>query len=380
MAERPGAGRVVLHVGVPKSGTSFLQSSLRTHRATLRQRGVLVPRGREVMFRAALDVRGNHAQWGRTRAEVEGTWADLCRRAGAHPGTTVLSHELLAAATAEQARAALALLRIHAPHHRLDLVVTTRDLGRQVVAEWQENLKGGDRRDFASFWARVEHGIRTDDHTVRFWAAQDVPDVIARWGAELPPAQVRVVPCPPAGAPAGELWHRFASATRLPLADLPPDVSAANSGLGTVEAALLRRVNEALDGRLAHPRYGRAVKGALVRSVLAHRRSTPPRLPEACLPLVTAAAHTWVRRIRDAGWQVHGALGDLLPSAGSSVAPDAVSASDLAAAGAEVVAELLVALEDAQQRLDAATRVTSAAPRRRGRRLGRPRVGRVRST
>lgn len=378
MGEPSRSPRVVLHVGVPKSGTSFLQSSLRTHREVLARRGVLVPQGpREVMFRAALDVRGNHAQWGRDREDVAGVWEDLCRRAGAHPGTTVLSHELLAAATADQAAVALEVLRRHAPQHRLDLVVTTRDLARQVVAEWQENLKGGDRRDFATFWDRVERALRHDDHGVRFWAAQDVPDVVARWGGGLSPDRVHVVPCPPPGAPATTLWHRFAEAGGLPLLDLAPDVGESNTGLGTVEAALLRTVNRALDGGLAHPTYGRAVKGALVRGVLANRSSTPTRLPESCLPLVTEAAHTWVRRIREAGWQVHGTLEDLLPAGGAPRSPDDVPDGALAAAGAEVVAELLVALEDVQQRLDLATRVTPATPTRRGRLSMRPRAGRV---
>jgi len=90
---------VVLHVGVPKSGTSFPQSTLAEHASALLERGVLYPLSNDdVMFRAALDVRGSHKSWGRQRTEVEGAWDDLCARARRHAGTTVISHELLGGA------------------------------------------------------------------------------------------------------------------------------------------------------------------------------------------------------------------------------------------------------------------------------------------
>ncbi len=62
--------RVYLHVGVPKSGTTFLQASLTANRKALRAAGVLYPGGEERMFLAAVDVRGSHKAWGRKRSEV----------------------------------------------------------------------------------------------------------------------------------------------------------------------------------------------------------------------------------------------------------------------------------------------------------------------
>ena len=41
------------------------------------------------------------------RSEVDGSWDALCRKARAHDGTTVISHELFAAASAHQVTAAL---------------------------------------------------------------------------------------------------------------------------------------------------------------------------------------------------------------------------------------------------------------------------------
>ena len=48
---------------------------------------MLYPSGHERMFLAAVDVRGAHKAWGRTRAEVDGTW-DTC---AARPASTTAS-------------------------------------------------------------------------------------------------------------------------------------------------------------------------------------------------------------------------------------------------------------------------------------------------
>lgn len=343
--------RVILHVGVPKSGTSYLQSGLREHRKELGERGVYLPKdSHEVMFRAALDVRGNRHQWGRAAAEVDGMWERVCRRASEHEGTTILSHEILAAATTEQTARAREVLTRHAPNHRVELVLTVRDLARQLVAEWQENIKGGDTRTFAAFWERVGPAVRADDHGARFWAAQDVLDVVRRWGADLRPSQVHLVVCPPAGTDPTVLWQRYAAATRLPVTDLIPTEPELNAGLGAVEIALLREVNVALGDRLPQPRYGRAVKGALARDVLARRSSPRPVLPRAGHNLAVTIADRWIPQIRAAGWQVHGDLDELRPAPYATAChPDEVPTAATAQTGAEVIAELLVALADARE-------------------------------
>ena len=175
----------MLHVGLPKSGTTFLQQSLAANREALGDRGVLYPQtADDVMFRAALDVRGNHKAWGRKRREVEGAWDELCLRARRHVGTTVISHELLAAASRHQVDAATTMLKGLEVH----VVVTVRDLARQLVAEWQEGIKHGRRLTFEEFHARVGSGHPSGDDSLarHFFAAQDLAEVLDRWGRWLP--------------------------------------------------------------------------------------------------------------------------------------------------------------------------------------------------
>src|SRR5689334_958549 len=116
--------QVFLHVGSPKTGTTFLQDVLWTQRRTAREQGLLLP-GRRFHdhFLATLDVRGLADQPGYP-AEAKGTWARLVEQSLAWDGTVLISHELFAGATAEQASAAVASLSPRADVH---VVVTARD-------------------------------------------------------------------------------------------------------------------------------------------------------------------------------------------------------------------------------------------------------------
>jgi hypothetical protein len=65
--------RVVLHVGAPKSGTTFLQRALWARRAELEGDGFHVPgeTGRD-MFLASIEVREVFEKWGFWRAPGRG--------------------------------------------------------------------------------------------------------------------------------------------------------------------------------------------------------------------------------------------------------------------------------------------------------------------
>jgi len=67
--------RVVLHVGLPKTGTTYLQAVLAHHRDALREIGVLYPFVRpQAMFLGAVEVRGSREKFGLTADDVAGTW------------------------------------------------------------------------------------------------------------------------------------------------------------------------------------------------------------------------------------------------------------------------------------------------------------------
>jgi hypothetical protein len=336
--------RVYVHVGVPKSGTTFLQGTLANRRKQLRAAGVLYPQvGPESMFRAAVDVRRAHKSWGRDRSDVKGVWDQLCRKARQYDGHTVLSHELLAGATGRQAAGALSMLKGLDVH----VVVTARDLVHQATAEWQESLKHGRRVTFEEFRERIMAPEREHDHAERFWASQDVPDVLARWGATLPREHVHVVVCPPPGSDPAVLWRRFAGAVGFDPRPFEDDLgSSTNSSLGVVEIDLLRRVNLALDGRLAQPAYGRVVKQYFTKQLLVQHRSARPEVPPDMYDELVELATDWVKQLDRAGYAVHGDLNELVPDrpAPSGRHPDDVDPAAVVDTSASVIADLLVEL------------------------------------
>ena len=306
--------RVVLHVGLPKTGTTYLQAVLAHHRDALRETGVLYPFVRpQAMFLGAVEVRGSREKFGLTADDVAGTWQALCDRVLAHVGTSVISHEILGGAEPDEIAAALAPLA----GIEVDVVVTARDLGRQATAHWQEEVKLGDTRSFAE----LEHDqLRADvpqGERPHFWHAQDYAAALRRWATAVPAPRVHLVVGPRPGAAAEVLWQRFAEACGISQeAEAVVDADAvapANRSLTTEAIALLRQVNRELDGRLTPREHARLVKRDLAEGRLTERPGTPPRTPASLADLLIPAADAWGREIEESGHPVHGSLDDLTP-------------------------------------------------------------------
>ena len=336
--------RVYLHVGAPKSGTTFLEASLDENKKALKEAGVLYPSGHQRMFLAAVDVRGAHKAWGRTRAEVDGTWDTLCRKARKHDGVTVISHELLGAASLHQITEALTMLRGVEVH----LVVTARDPVRQAAAEWQEGIKHGRRLTFEQFRRRVLDEAAETDYARRYRANQDLPAVLARWGGTLPESRVHVVTCPPPNADPQVLWERFCGVIGVDPTQFPAaGPGSANTSLGTTEIDLLRRVNVALAKRLVQPEYGRVVKQLYAQDILPGRRSARPVVPEEMYDDLAVVGERWAKEVDKAGYVVHGDLASLVPVAPAEPGPhpDDVDPRDGLESAVAATAELLVAMQ-----------------------------------
>lgn len=351
-ADTPAPRRVVLHVGVPKSGTTFLQRGLWLNREPLQRAGFRCPgSNQQEMFHAAVEVRGSHRAWGFRPEELEGTWRRLCAEARVHEGTTVMSHEILAAATREQAAAALTALE----DVDLHLVVTARDLARQLVSEWQERVKNGSTSTFEEFRTTVEKRIPERDFTGHFWRSQDIPGILDRWGGHLPAEKVHVVVAPRAGADPEELWRQFGAAAGFSVEGLPPTPAGgtANPSLGVTQIAILRQVNEALADRIVQPAYARVVKRYFGQSVLPRHPSPRPSCPPDLVTPLRDLSAEWIREIERRGYAVHGDLADLLPQEPDEAAasPDDVDPRDQADISAAVIADLLVEVRDLRARV-----------------------------
>lgn len=316
---------VFLHIGLPKTGTTYLQELMAANRDVLAEAGLRYPlRHPEAMFHAAIDLRGTGESWGLTETQTRGAWDRLVSDVLDRPGPALVSHENFCAADPDQ----VAHVAASFPGRELHVVVTVRDLARQLTAGWQEGVKSGSAASFARFSGRIEEDLRHGTRHHRFWKMQDVPAVLDRWSSVAPPERTHVVVCPRPGADRRELWWRFADAVGVPRAVTLQDQQVRrNESLGVAAIALLRDLNEDLRDQVDRATYRHVVKRMLAQRVLPRDPAPrPASVPEALHADLRRLASEWSRYVESRGFPVHGDLAELLPSLEDAFAsPDQVS-------------------------------------------------------
>lgn len=341
--------RVLLHVGTPKTGTSYLQDVLFRNRRALASADILYPADRfDAHFLAALDLM--RLPWGGLETEAVGAWDRLAEQVRQHRGTSIISHEILATASRAQAGRALESLG-HGSGTEVHLLMSVRDLVRQIPAEWQENVKHRSHIAYGQFLAQIQDPKRESRIATWFWGVQELPDILNRWGHDLPPEQVHLITVPPPGGPPQLLWKRFSLAFGLDGIDLDLEGERSNPSLGAPETALVRRINRAANRELNPADYR-----PLVRELLAHqtlsRRTRSPRLalPPDAHPWASEVTASWVAEIERRGYDVVGDLADLAgaPPVKKYADPDHPHEKQVAAAGVDAIKALL--LESARLR------------------------------
>lgn len=330
------AERIVLHIGAPKSGTTYLQTALWQSRAALREAGVLVPGRRLVDYnRAAVAVR--------TRRRGEGpaarTWRRLVEETTDWPGLAVLSSEWFCLTTEELARRTIEELGAG----KVQVVYTARSYATQIPAAWQEQLKLGAPQALSEFIDELDApGQRWS------WWTLDPADALSRWDRWVGPENVTVVTVPPRGSSRNTLLSRFAEAAGFDPATCRRAVPVPNESLGVEAAELMRRV-----APLAREEVGletlhwseqyRWLRRYLAHEVLVPRGGSRIGLTTRDLERLEARAADTVTRLRRRGYQLVGDLADLTGQgpAPDGVRPDEVSAESMLAVAVPAIVQLL---------------------------------------
>ncbi|MEZ5096675.1 MAG: hypothetical protein R2731_11500 [Nocardioides sp.] len=196
------ARRVVLHIGLMKSGTTFLQGRLNANREELASQGILFPGPTWARHsRAVSDLIGS-------KRRVPGSWADFRDEIRAFDGDAVVSMEYLASIGGPR----ISALAADFPAAEVHMVATVRDLGRTVPAMWQEALKNRQTWTWEEYVRSLEKGGEAGR---RFWRQQDAGKIVTRWTGRLGPEHVTVITVPPPGAAPEVLWDRFRELTGI---------------------------------------------------------------------------------------------------------------------------------------------------------------------
>src|SRR6478609_797827 len=324
------AERVVLHVGLMKSGTSHLQARLAGAREGLAAAGFLFPGATwRDQVNAVSDVLGRRQ---RAHGEFEGVWDRMVREIDDFAGTAVISMEFLAAAGADKLRGVVESF----PSARVEAVLTVRDLGRTVPSMWQETLKNG--RTWP--WREYVDGIRARSGPGEvFWREQDAVDVARKWADLVGTDAVTVVTLPRSAADPELLWHRFCEATGLPPdAAAPPD--SGNESLGAASALLMERLNHRV-GDLAWPDYSRHVKFGVAKTILPRHRGDEPAIGFKASRWVCRAAEEQQAGLVSTGVRVVGDLADLEPVAVAGESPHRIPVEAQLEAALHAIEELV---------------------------------------
>ena len=319
---------VYLHVGMHKTGTTYLQILCNLNREELRQLGVHYPGGPDGVspVLAVSDLHGRRPR-GHDNSKVEGAWDAMAAEIEASDAATALvSNEGLGFSTLKQARRAVGSFT-----GQVHVVVTARDLARVLVSQWQEDVKN----DHSWTWRTYVDAAKDPDQASQlpalgFWRRADPVRVCDTWAAVIGAERVHVVTVPPAGSPRDLLVGRFASVVGFDPAGLPKEPAWENEQVGAAGTEVLRRVNEALGGRLNQAQHARAVRRGLVPMLVRETDRSSLRLPADEYPWVAKRAEETIAALTDRGYPVVGDLADLRPPEPDDfVGPDDVGENEL---------------------------------------------------
>jgi len=304
--------QVFLHIGLHKTGTTYLQEVLRTNRDALADQGVYVPGGKGQPNRtfAVYDLFGRRPR-GTGDERVPGQWEAMTRALlQTESRAAVLSEEALSLATVAQARKAVRSF----PDRDVRVIVTARDLARVALSAWQEDVKTDETwtwRQYAD--ALADPGARAKAPARGFWLRQDLPTVLDVWAQVLPRDQICVVTVPPPGVPAGELLQRFARVVGFNPGPLDTAVSWDNTSMGAAGTEVLRRANQQLHRRLNQRQYHDVVETTLAPLLADAVATTRLRLPDRDAVWIHREATRIITAVRHGAYPVIGDLEELLP-------------------------------------------------------------------
>jgi hypothetical protein len=231
--------RLYLHVGLPGTGAAYLGEALLAGREALAEQGVdLVPPTRRASYAVMRAVRGRHAsEHGEDagRATLEEFSADLADAPGPR---AVYSHESLAEATPRQVDRLLDACGDREIH----VVLTARDLAQLLSSSWQQALEAGRSVGYRAHLRKLE-ALEEAGSADAPWINLDPVRVLDRWSAAAPPERMHVVTVPAGGSPPLTLLERFCEVLDVDPSRLDAQDGPSNTGLGRVQAEMLRRVN-----------------------------------------------------------------------------------------------------------------------------------------
>lgn len=227
-------GKLVLHIGQMKSGTTYLQNILSGSRGTLLENGWLYP---------GKNVNHQHETYGICGKDI--FWVkNSTKEKNSQIGKNLLSEikKYRKKKNVIISSEALSSLDSNGIDNFIEIVgwpdevvLTLRSLHRVLPSAWQQSLKGGHDRSINEFFKLLE---TQRVGRVGFWKTYSFGCVVRKWAAVAP---VKVIVVPDAQEDKNYLWNTFSENVGLPPSiNFLPDDSKSNLSLSLETTFLLR--------------------------------------------------------------------------------------------------------------------------------------------
>ena len=182
-------GTRLIHIGPPKTGTTYLQDAFRGNREAVSAQGVHYAgqshrrvEGVQAVMGMAGPMSGKVPPIARWQALVD-------EINGAGDQRVLLSNERFSVATPTAIRSIVEELG----PDRVHIAVTLRPLGRILSSHWQQKVQSGLPIPFDEFLEQVLGDPDSDRSKSLFWVGQRHDQLIARWAEVVGPRNVTVI-------------------------------------------------------------------------------------------------------------------------------------------------------------------------------------------
>ncbi len=309
---------VLLHVGMPKTGTTALQNVAAARRDDLLAHGVRYPGKKQNHSAAVFSLMGRRPGWadgpGRPGAPSIKRWAQLVREVHAETERRVLiSHEFLGEMRPFQIERVMA--EIDRP---IRVVMAVRALPSLLSSSWQQFLKNGMEASFDEWLDSVLNDPGPSRLTPIFARRLDVATNIEQWSSAVGSENFTLIVLDPNDR--GLLTRTFEQLLALPDRFLNPQWLSGgqqNRSFSLPEAEFLRSMSAALktfDG-MTWPHYKSLIKFGAMERVLRNRvpAAAEPKIvaPAWAIDDVVERAHQQIQRIHDSQVTIVGSLDGL---------------------------------------------------------------------
>jgi hypothetical protein len=276
------AGTTLLHIGIPKTGTTTLQRTAAYHRADLLAQGVCYP-GTTLNHREAVSaLMSRSLGWKNSESTpAMGVWKRVEREVKQSPASRALiSHEFACESTDEQARQF-----IEALGPKTHVVISLRGFADLLGSSWQQYVKAGYQKPFGQWLRQILGDRKKLKTTPTFYKRNDQAAIVDRWVRIAGVDNVTVVIADKRKP--DQLMNAFEDLLDLErgaLTALPIGGYGGNRGLSAAEAELVLQVNKVFrEHGMTWDRYSGLMRHGFIARMQENRRPGPDE-PSLALP------------------------------------------------------------------------------------------------